>query len=153
MDLASISGLLTAVKTATDIAKFVRDSDLTIEKAEYKLKLADLINALAEVKMEVSQVQQELIEKDSEIRILKSKFEIHESLVWNDPLYWRQIGNEREGPYCQPCYDKDGRLVRLQSNGRGHWGCRVCTQGFMEPGARNNRPRRADIDYDPLERS
>lgn len=150
MDAASISALVTAVKTATDIAKFFKDSDLSLEKAEHKLKLAELIGALADVKMEVTQVQVELTDREAKIRDLNSRLEIRESMIWTDPVYWRQNGNTKEGPYCQPCFDKEQRLVRLQSIGTGHWGCRVCNQGFTELGTPHTTQSRISSEYDPF---
>ncbi len=47
MDIAAIGSLLSSLKTATDIAKFIKDSDVSLEKAETKLKLAELVSALA----------------------------------------------------------------------------------------------------------
>ena len=43
-DITTISGVLTSLKTATDIAKFFKDMDINLEKAELKLKIANLIN-------------------------------------------------------------------------------------------------------------
>ena len=50
-DIATIAAALNSLKTATDIVKFIRESDLSIERAELKLKLADLVGALAEAKL------------------------------------------------------------------------------------------------------
>jgi hypothetical protein len=53
-DLASIQAALTSIKVATDIAKFFRSADLSLEKAESKMKLAELMEALAEAKIEIA---------------------------------------------------------------------------------------------------
>jgi hypothetical protein len=39
MDLAAISSLFGSLKAATDIAKFIRESDVSLQNAETKLKL------------------------------------------------------------------------------------------------------------------
>jgi hypothetical protein len=59
MDPTTIGALLTSLKAATDIAKFIRGSDLSIERAELKLKLAELVEALANAKLEAADVQQQ----------------------------------------------------------------------------------------------
>ena len=41
-DITTIAAVLNSLKAATDIAKFLRESDLSLERAELKLKLADL---------------------------------------------------------------------------------------------------------------
>ena len=49
---AAISSVLSSIKAATDIAKLVRESGLTLEKAEVKLKLAELVEKLADAKLD-----------------------------------------------------------------------------------------------------
>ena len=44
-DISAITAVLGSLKTATEIAKFIRESDVSIERAELKLKVADLIGA------------------------------------------------------------------------------------------------------------
>ena len=68
MDIAALSSLLGSLKTATDIARFIKDSDLSLEKAETKLKLAELISALADAKIEAAKIQQLLLERAANIR-------------------------------------------------------------------------------------
>ena len=68
MDIAALSALLGSLKTATDIARFIKDSDLSLEKAETKLKLAELISALADAKIEAAKIQQLLLERAANIR-------------------------------------------------------------------------------------
>ena len=50
-DFSAIGAVLGSLKTATEIAKFIRESDFSIERAEMKMKVADLIGALADVKL------------------------------------------------------------------------------------------------------
>ena len=71
MDIAAIGSLLSSLKTATDIAKFIRESDFSIEKAETKMKLAELISSLADAKIEAAEVQQSILERDEIIRTLE----------------------------------------------------------------------------------
>lgn len=60
-DLATIGAALSSLKTATDIVKFLRSSDLSLERAE--LKLADLLSSLADAKIELIEGQDTLAEK------------------------------------------------------------------------------------------
>ncbi|GAA3988171.1 hypothetical protein GCM10022279_09100 [Comamonas faecalis] len=76
MDLTSISALLSSLKTATDIAKAIKESDVSLEKAESKLKLEELISALADAKIEVTEIRQALLDKDAELRALKNQLEV-----------------------------------------------------------------------------
>ncbi len=131
-DFAAISSILSSVKTATDIAKLLKDSDLSLEKAEMKLKLADLITALADAKIEVSDIQSSISEKDKIIKVLEEKLEIKQKMKFEQPYYWLINDNKKEGPFCQHCYDKDSKTIRLQGDGAGYWECRVCRNGYTD---------------------
>ena len=132
MDISSVTALLDSLRAATDIAKLFRESGLTLEKAEAKMKLAELISALADAKITASQVKQELCEKDQEISRLNERLRVKEALTWESPYYWSEGERGRDGPFCQHCYDGDGKLVRLQGYGRGNWECKVCKNNYAD---------------------
>jgi len=92
-DLATISAALSSLKTATDIAKFLRQSDLSLEKAELKLKFADLVSALADAKMELAEVQETLHEKDQRISELEQSFQLNATLVRHYDAYYAADAN------------------------------------------------------------
>lgn len=127
MDITTITALLGGVKTATDLAKAIKDSGTTLEAAEVKLKLADLISALADVKMEAATIQTQLLDAQDQIRKLEADAKQRAALVWRQPCYW--LPRESDGveePYCQPCHDNDKKLSRLHEDGNGAYTCLVC---------------------------
>lgn len=131
MDITTIATLLGNVKTATEIAKAIKDSGTTLEAAEVKFKLAELISALADVKMEAATVQTELLDAQEQIRKLEAAAKQRAALVWRQPCYW--LPREADGveePYCQPCQDNDKRLSRLHEDGKGAYTCLVCKTTF-----------------------
>lgn len=130
MDIGAIGSLLSSIKTATDILKFVRESDLSIEQAETKLKLADLVSALADIKIEAAEIQQLLLERDEEIRKLKSDLKLKGSLRWEQPCYYLTNNDGGEDPYCQNCRDANDKLSRLHDDGEGRFFCSVCKTEF-----------------------
>lgn len=132
MDLVSVSTLLGSIKTATEIAKLIKDSDVSFEKAESKLRLAELISALADAKIEAAEIQQTLLEKDAAFRELVDRMKLKESLIWEQPYYWSLGSESKDGPFCQCCYDGKSKLVRLQGNGRGFWQCKVCSSNYTD---------------------
>lgn len=149
MDLTSISTILGSLKTATEIAKLIKDSDLSLEKAETKLKLAELITALADAKIEVADIQQAIVEKDTLIKALEEKLSTKQKLKWEKPYYWLSDENSKDGPYCQHCYDKNKALIRLQGNVEGYWECKVCKNNYTDS---NYSPFIGSVsrdDYDP----
>src|ERR1044071_786072 len=121
MDVTSISAALTSIKTAADIAKFIKETDSSLERAEFKLKLAELMSALADAKLEITQIQQTLADKDSRIRSLEEQFAVKERLQWDPPYYWLETDSSKDGPFCQQCYDNSHKQIRLQGNGKGWW--------------------------------
>jgi len=136
--LATISAALGSLKAATDIAKFLRESDLSLEKAELKLKLADLVSALADAKMELVEVQDLLIEKDKRIVELQEAFEIKDNLIrHNDAYYFIDSEGKAFGiPYCLRCWENDHRKRQLVQDPNDHRKkiCTTCGQkydGFM----------------------
>lgn len=134
VDITSVGTILSSIKTASDIAKLIKDSGTSLEQAEMKLKLADLISALADAKIEVATVQGTLTEKDVEIKELKQKLSVRDAVHYRAPFYWSLTAEGEDGPYCQKCYDVEGRLVRLQKsvNRENVWSCRACRSDFVE---------------------
>jgi hypothetical protein len=144
MDVAAIGSLLGSLKTATDIAKFVRESSVSLERAELKLKLAELIEALANAKMEAADVQQEILDRDKKIRELEVAVAIQVELRWEQPCYYRKTDQGVDEPYCQNCYDSSGKLSRLHTDGAGYFQCRVCKQSFKTAARASSDKARAD---------
>jgi hypothetical protein len=138
MDLTTIPALLTSIKTATEIAKLIKESNLSLENAETKFKLADLISTLADAKMQIADIQQSIIEKNDEIRSLKEQLSIKQKLKWKRPFYWINEGKGKEGPFCQLCYDQNHKLIRLQDYGDDSWGCKACKNTFYTSNTSNS---------------
>jgi hypothetical protein len=125
-DIAAIGTILTSIKTATEIARLIKDSDNSLEQAEYKLKIADLVGALVDAKLEIASIQDLILEKDKENIDLRNKLNLKNKIIWHPPYYFIEENEERSGPYCQQCYDNNEKLIRLQSSGNGIWKCYTC---------------------------
>jgi hypothetical protein len=127
-DLATIGAALSSLKTATDIVKFLRSSDLSLERAELKLKLADLLSSLADAKIELIEVQETLAEKDKKIAELEDAFHKKDSLVRQYDAYYTadDKGKPTGVPYCLRCWENDHKQRQLVHNSSGSR-IRVCT--------------------------
>ncbi len=55
-----------------------------------------------------------------------------EKIQFDGQKYWLAEENERKGPFCQVCYDRDGLLVHLQARDK-HWECQNCHGLYMMP--------------------
>jgi len=151
-DVGTIAAALSSVKTATDIVNLFRQGDLSLQKAEQKMKLADLVGALAEIKTQLADVQHVILERDNRISELEKKLELRGKLIYDKIYYWVEGTPTNDGPFCQRCYDSDGRLIRLQDVSDGYWECKSCKNGFEDKRVARHIPVRAETDYDPFDR-
>jgi len=80
--------------------------------------------------------QGENIKLKDEIKALKETADLSARVVWERPFYWlTRGGQERDGPYCQKCWDDDKKLIRLQHHGGpDHFICKVCKRDYPVPG-------------------
>lgn len=129
VDIALIATALKSLKTATDIAKFLRESDLSLERAELKLKLADLVSALADAKIQVVEIQETLQEKDKRIAELEEAFQMKDKLVRRYDAYYNadETGNPVGVPYCLRCWENDHKKHQLVIKAGSNRSRTVCT--------------------------
>ena len=132
-DITTISTVLGSIKTATDIAKLIKDSGSSLEQAEVKLKIAELVSALADAKIELAEVQGELQSKDQIIASLRDDLAKKEGVKFDGEYYFAV---NDDVPYCPVCYEKDNKLIHLTFYERGFYDdeafyeCRVCTHKY-----------------------
>src|SRR5437588_11459798 len=106
-DIATIGAFLTSIKTATEIAKALREVDVSLEKAETKLKIADLMDALAEARIKAVEIQEVLHDKEKRISELESAFDLKAILRREQDAYFEidESGNPIGAPYCSHCWE------------------------------------------------
>ena len=132
-NITAINTLVTLIKSATDIARRLKESGQSLKEAEHKSQIADLISSLADAKLYMTELQQLLSDKDAEIENLNEQLAIKEAIEWDRPYYWTVDGDIKNGPYCQQCYDSDAKLIRLQqSSNQVTWNCRKCKNNFSK---------------------
>jgi len=141
VDINSISAALGSLKTATDIAKLIKESGAKLEQAEVKLKVAELVSSLADAKMEIADIQNLLVDKDQQITKLNEELSTKNNVVWEAPYYWVKENESKDGPFCQHCFDKDKLLIRLQQHSvKGSWKCFSCNGYFRDKNYRSSGP-------------
>tara|TARA_B100000700_G_C14832303_1_gene755140 strand:- start:49 stop:459 length:411 start_codon:yes stop_codon:yes gene_type:complete len=134
-DLATIGTVLSSVKTATELAKLIKNSQLSLDEAETKLKFAELISTLADVKFEMAEVQQALLERDARIKQLEDELAAKQSFKFDGKLY-RVDGDDV--PFCPVCFEKDGKSHHLTYAAIGKYTpspyhyCKICNNKFYE---------------------
>lgn len=140
VDIAILGSALGSIKTATDIAKLIKDSGSSLEQAEVKLQIAELISSLADIKMELADVQTVLIDKEQKISELEIKLKTKQSVIWSKPYYFTEKDEEKDGPFCQQCYDNEQKLIRLQGGGTKSWNCLSCKGSYRDSNYVSPRP-------------
>jgi hypothetical protein len=93
------------------------------------LEAQEKIMELREAAIELQDENQELRQK---IKGLEEDLETKAKLKWEKPYYWLVGGEHKDGPFCQLCYDKDKKLIRLQGGDRGSWRCHSCRSYFED---------------------
>ena len=78
------------------------------------------------------ELQEENLGLRARVKALEEQLELRQKLKWEKPYYWITEGNERDGPYCQKCFDHDSKLIRLQGGNNGTWHCYVCKGNFYD---------------------
>ena len=143
-DLTTITAALSSIKTATDIARLIKDSGTSLEQAEIKLQIAELISSLADAKIEIASIQNDVVFKEQEILELKNKLNVKQNVTWEKPYYWIAEGESKDGPFCQQCYDTGQKLIRLQGGGKNAWHCQACKsrvtdKNYVKPSVNRRR--------------
>ncbi|MEM7009921.1 MAG: hypothetical protein AAF585_00430 [Verrucomicrobiota bacterium] len=136
MDVTTITTALGGLKTATDIAKTLKNIDGAVESAELKLKIIELLDALVETKSSVVDLRSLLEEKETEIAELRKEMDMKRALIYESPFYLTREEEKSDGPFCQSCYDSEGKLIRLQPRGTTaqEWQCLNCGEHFFPKG-------------------
>jgi len=114
-DAGIIAAFFSSLKTATEIAGLLRKADLSMEKADLKLQIADLVSALAEAKMQASEIQEVIKYKDEEIQQLKQALELKAHVIKQYDAYYEKSedGQPTGDPYCMNCWETEHKLIHL----------------------------------------
>jgi len=79
----------------------------------------------------------QLIKTNAEIKIPSISQDGHNGLIFEDGVYWKQNGEKLDGPFCQLCWDRDHKLLRLGQekvdDGEkivNHRFCRSCNSNY-----------------------
>lgn len=126
--LTAVGGVFTSVKTAIDIAKLIKESGTSLEKAEVKLQIAELIGALADVKIELVEVQEIITEREARIAELEESLETKAKIEKHHDAYYRlnEQGQPEGDPCCLHCWESKGKLRSLSHITKQNTSCPEC---------------------------
>jgi hypothetical protein len=113
------------IPSYADIIELIKNG-LTQEAKEKIMELREAVMGLQEENIWLKQ-KLEQVELDSDIS---------RNMYFDKGIYWlrkpTEDGTNRDGPFCQVCYDRDRKPVRLQRlNGpHGGWFCAACRNQY-----------------------
>lgn len=85
-------------------------------------EIADLVKKIGNVELyrRIIDLEGEIIELSGQnhslkeqVSALEQKLKLRAQLKFSDSMYWLADGDAKDGPFCQRCYDVDGKLVRV----------------------------------------
>ena len=122
-----VAEYITHLKVAYEVAKALKTATDSVEDANIKFQIAELISALADAKIEAANNIEKVVE-------LEKQLERKRALKYDGKKYFFDVeGSEKDGPFCQTCYDTKSQEVRLSkfdTSGEIEWYCRVCNITF-----------------------
>ncbi len=130
MEMTSITAAIASVKKATDIVAALSRRDVTLEKAELKLRLAEVVGDLAEARLSLVQASEALNDKEEEIQRLAEALRIKDSVIRHGDAYYSiDAGGAPTGePYCLHCWESAKRLCHLIMDPLRQSPVRICPQ-------------------------
>jgi hypothetical protein len=132
---------VTTVATATSILsnamnamKVLRERAQSSKDRELKDEISDLYDTLLSLREAVMRVAEENKELKLRIAELEHPAEVEPELRQIGAVNYYFVGEK--GPYCQPCYDGQGKLTMLTPSERWNGGvrrqCTLCKEFFYE---------------------
>ena len=100
----------------------------------------ELQEQLMKLRQEALNVQEENLALRQRVSELEYEKTQAQEMEFEGEVYWRTLEDgDRDGPFCQRCFDVDKRLVRLVSvptaSGRGtvmKWNCKECKKYYLK---------------------
>src|SRR5690606_29950007 len=100
-----IAGAISAVTAAIGFARELNSIEGQVDQAVLKLKVAELTTALADAKLGMVEVAEQLHSKDKTIADLKERLRYRaENLIDHNGFRYSQVDGQPKGlPYCPAC--------------------------------------------------
>lgn len=103
--------ILGSIGNAITLANRLKEISDNIKDAELKNILADLSLELADTKLKLAEIITENVSLKEQVNILESRKINIEELTFRDGLYYRK---NDDNPFCTGCYDNNKKEIRLQ---------------------------------------
>jgi hypothetical protein len=128
-DAASIMQGLQQIKAAVGIVQGLRAIEGAYQQADFKLRIAELAELLANAQLSLLDAKQEIIGLREEVARLQAAEDVRDKLVQQGGVYYLQEEDgTKRGPYCVRCYQVDRRLISVHNSPITHAGVFRCPQ-------------------------
>ena len=122
-----VAEYVASFKTVLEIARALKTAADSLNDANLKFQVAELVSALADAKIEVAECNERIFELE---RLLNTQ----RNMKYDGSVYFQQLdGGDKNGPFCPKCFDVDQKAVRLKhvkGNWAGDWYCQNCAGHF-----------------------
>jgi regulator of replication initiation timing len=128
--LKSASTITDMIKKAANAADAIKNADLIDAIANLRLESAKLKSTLASAEERILEIKQENDALKAKIKALEESGINLNKPIFRDGFYYSDDG---DGPFCTVCYDKDKKFIRViplpsivVSSGMGKYQCQNC---------------------------
>lgn len=102
----------------------------------------ELYQRIVDLRDEIFSLKSENLSLKEDLLSIRKQQTNEAAMIWEPPYYWKIVDGEKDGPFCQHCWDKDKKAIRLQdAGGKGYWKCNVCTNRCKDDSAQPSLPR------------
>jgi regulator of replication initiation timing len=141
MDAQVITQTYSALKAIKELGESIIKGKID---AEAKEKVSEMMSRLGHIQDQLFEIREQLINQQDEnhkLRELNNKLQNDiastNKMFYEKPFYWsKEDGGEKDGPFCQKCFDATKKTIRLQDKGNDLWKCYECQQFYKGPNYR-----------------
>uniref|UniRef100_A6VSU9 Uncharacterized protein n=1 Tax=Marinomonas sp. (strain MWYL1) TaxID=400668 RepID=A6VSU9_MARMS len=90
----------------------------------------EALERIMELREATLELQEENLDLKVKVKKLEEELEEKAKLNYEAPFYWMIEGDNKDGPFCQKCFDSDTKKIRLQTNGNDYWICNACKSQY-----------------------
>ena len=144
--LASLQQLAVDIERVIQIARLLYEKNLTMDGFELQLNFTQLFGLLTDIKIQVSEFQTILLEKDKALTELKTAFDSNSHLVCVRDAYYQcnKRGQASGEAYCVKCWEnqQQRRKLILKTDDTTVKLCVSCGQHYARSETEHLRPWR-----------
>jgi hypothetical protein len=111
---STVLAFLASIKSATELAKAIRDASASFQQAEVTETFR--MESLAEARMQAAGIQEVIKEKDERIAELEKAFQLKSTLVRDKDVYYESDPQGPVGdPYCTRCWEVEHKAISVSA--------------------------------------